>query len=134
MICSMTTSVIGIGKRPLSWVCHLPVSSCPIWVLILFFSRLYADEKIWDVVPMHNNQILAFQSFQATIPVELVAQWSAAVELWEKDSNTPNPFKVEKRYKEKCFQLLPHDDVASTVSNSEHLVWMKLMEEVEERE
>jgi len=53
-------------------------------------------KKIQDAVPMRNDQILAFQSFQATIPVELVAQWSAAVELWEKDSNAPNPFKAEK--------------------------------------
>jgi hypothetical protein len=74
-------------------------------------------KKIQDAVPMRNDQILAFQSFQATIPVELVAQWSAAVELWEKDSNAFNPFKAEKQCKEKCFQLLPHDDMASTVSN-----------------
>jgi len=74
-------------------------------------------KKIQDAVPMRNDQILAFQSFQATIPDELVAQWSAAMELWEKDSNAPNPFKVEKRCKEKFFLLLPHDDVASTTSN-----------------
>lgn len=71
-------------------------------------------KKIQDAVPMRNDQILAFQSFQATIPVELVAQWSAAVELWENDSNAPNPFKAEKRCKEKFFLLLPYDDVAST--------------------
>lgn len=57
-------------------------------------------KRIRDAVPMRNDQILAFQSFQATIPAELVAQWSAAVELWEKDSNAPNPFKAEKRCKE----------------------------------
>ena len=48
---------------------------------------------------MRNDQILAFQSFEATVPAELVAEWRAAVELWERDSNAPNPFKVEKRGK-----------------------------------
>ena len=60
-------------------------------------------KKIQDAVPMRNDQILTFQSFQATIPDELVSQWSAAVELWEKDSNALNPFKAEKRCKEKFF-------------------------------
>ena len=57
-------------------------------------------KKIQDAVPMCNDQILAFQSFEQTIPVELVAQWHTAVELWEKDSNAPNPFKTEKRCKD----------------------------------
>jgi hypothetical protein len=48
---------------------------------------------------MRNDQILAFQDFEATIPTELVAQWRAAVELWETDPKAPNPFKVEKRSK-----------------------------------
>ena len=48
---------------------------------------------------MRNDQILAFQAFEETIPEELVAQWRAAVELWENNSNAPNPFKVEKRRK-----------------------------------
>jgi hypothetical protein len=53
-------------------------------------------KKIQDVAPMWNEKILEFQGFEATIPVELVAQWCAAVELWEKDSTAPNPFKAEK--------------------------------------
>jgi hypothetical protein len=57
-------------------------------------------KKIRDAAPMHSDQILAFQSFEETIPVELVAQWRTAVELWEKDSNAPNPFKTEKRCKD----------------------------------
>ena len=56
-------------------------------------------KKIQDAAPMRNDQILAFQSFEATVPVELVAEWRTAVELWERDSNVPNPFKVEKRGK-----------------------------------
>ena len=56
-------------------------------------------KKIQDAVPMRNEQILAFHDFEATISVELVAQWRAAVELWEDDPNAPNPFKMEKRRK-----------------------------------
>jgi len=60
-------------------------------------------KKIQDAVPMRNKQILAFQDYEATIPVELVAQWRQAVELWEEDSSAPNPFKAEKR----CSESLP---------------------------
>ena len=56
-------------------------------------------KKIREAAPMRNDQFLAFRSFEETIPVELVAQWRVAVELWEKDSNAPNPFKTEKRCK-----------------------------------
>jgi hypothetical protein len=56
-------------------------------------------KKIQDAAPMRNEKILEFQGFEATIPVELVAQWRATVELWEKDSTAPNPFKAEKRRK-----------------------------------
>lgn len=56
-------------------------------------------KKIQDAVPMRNDQIIAFQDFEATISDELVTQWRAAVELWEEDPNAPNPFKVEKRRK-----------------------------------
>jgi len=56
-------------------------------------------KKIQDAVPMRNDQILAFQDFEATLSNELVTQWRAAVELWEDDPNAPNPFKVEKQCK-----------------------------------
>ena len=56
-------------------------------------------KKIQDAAPMRNEQILVFQSFEATIPAEMVAEWRAVVELGERDSNAPNPFKAEKRHK-----------------------------------
>ena len=62
-------------------------------------------KRIRDAAPMRNDQIFAFQSFEETIAVELVAQWRTAVELWEKDSNAPNPFKTEKCCKDDCFRL-----------------------------
>jgi len=74
-------------------------------------------KKIQDVVPMRNDQILAFQSFEATIPLELVAKWRAAVELWESDSNAPNPFKVEKRRKQ-CSPLNARNVNADVAFNS----------------
>ena len=45
---------------------------------------------------MRNKLIIAFQDFEVTILVELVSQWCQAVELWEENSNAPNPFKAEK--------------------------------------
>lgn len=53
-------------------------------------------KKIQDAVPMRNDQILAFEDFEATIPADVVAQWHQAVELWEANSSVPNPFKAEK--------------------------------------
>jgi hypothetical protein len=60
-------------------------------------------KKIQDAAPMRNDQIMAFQSFEATIPAELVTQWLTAVELWEKDPKAPNPFRAKKRCKEHLF-------------------------------
>jgi hypothetical protein len=68
-------------------------------------------KKIRDVVPMRNDPILAFQSFEAMIPFELVSQWRAAVELWEKDSNSPNPFEAEKRRKNGLPLSIPDNDL-----------------------
>ena len=81
---------------------------------------------------MHNNQFLAFRSFEETIPVKLVAQWHATVELWEKDSNAPNPFKTEKRCKGNFLSVFFL--ITCHLGISEHLVQMKLAEEVEERD
>ena len=56
-------------------------------------------KKIQDAAPMRNEQFLAFQGFEATIPAELVAPWRSAITLWEKDPSAPNPFQAEKRRK-----------------------------------
>jgi hypothetical protein len=66
---------------------------------------------------MRNDQILAFQSFEATIPGDLVAEWRAAVELWESHSNAPNPFKVEKQRKQ-CSPLNARNVNADVALNS----------------
>jgi hypothetical protein len=79
---------------------------------------------------MWNEQFLAFQGFEATVPVELVAPWHMAVELWEKDSTAPNPFKVEKRHKPFIFPMFSLADVAFKVV-LEQLVRLQLTQEVE---
>ena len=79
---------------------------------------------------MRNEQFLEFQGFEATVPVELVAQWRVAVELWERDSTAPNPFKVEKRCKPFVFPPFSLADVAFEVV-SEQLVRLQLAQEVE---
>jgi hypothetical protein len=70
-------------------------------------------KKIREAAPMRNDQMLAFKSFEETIPVELVVEWRTAVELWEKDSNAPNPFKTEKRCKHNLFRRFLFDNLAS---------------------
>ena len=87
-------------------------------------------KKIQDAAPMRNELFLAFQDFEATVPVKLVAQWRMAVELWEKDSTAPNPFKVEKRRKPFVFPTFFLADVAFKVV-SEQLVRLQLAQEVE---
>lgn len=69
-------------------------------------------KKIQDAAPMWNELIIAFQDFEATISVELVSQWHQAVELWEENSNAPNPFKVEKQCNESLLSYFVYSDIA----------------------
>ena len=61
---------------------------------------------------MQNKLIIAFQDFELTILVELVSQWCQAVELWEENSNVPNPFKAEKQCNESLLSYFVYSDVA----------------------
>jgi hypothetical protein len=54
-------------------------------------------KKIQDAVPTRNDHIVALKELESTISPESLAQWRTAVELWERDSNAPNPFKAERR-------------------------------------
>jgi hypothetical protein len=87
-------------------------------------------KKIQDAAPTRNEQILAFQGFEATISGELVAQWRVVVELWEQDPTAPNPFKVEKRCKNATISSLLMLTWHSIVV-SEQMVRLQLAQEVD---
>lgn len=69
-------------------------------------------KKIRDVAPCVTTRFWHSEGFEPMIPLELVSQWRAAVKLWEKDSNAPHPFKVEKQCKNSLPLSIPDNDVA----------------------
>ncbi|OBZ76107.1 hypothetical protein A0H81_03923 [Grifola frondosa] len=48
--------------------------------------------KIKDAIEERNEQMLAFQEFNAALPTEDTARWKKAIEYWETDIRKPNPF------------------------------------------
>ncbi|OBZ70058.1 hypothetical protein A0H81_09617 [Grifola frondosa] len=48
--------------------------------------------KIKEAGEERNEQMLAFQEFEAALPAKHVARWKKAVEIWEKDPTQCNPF------------------------------------------
>lgn len=43
-------------------------------------------------MPDRSELVWAYHEFSDSLPVESVAKWRAAVEAWEQDNNSPNPF------------------------------------------
>jgi hypothetical protein len=54
-------------------------------------------KKVRDAVPLRNDHIVALEELESTMLQDSLVQWRTAVELWEKDSNAPNPFKATRR-------------------------------------
>jgi len=54
-------------------------------------------KRVQDAVPMRNDHIVALEELESTMSQDSLVQWRTAVELWEKDSNAPNPFKATRR-------------------------------------
>ena len=52
-------------------------------------------KKIQDAISAQNDHIVALEELESTISPDSLMQWQIAVELWEQDSNVPNPFKAE---------------------------------------
>lgn len=50
-------------------------------------------KKIEDAGPMRNKFVLEHDEFSAGLDVKQVAEWSASIELWEKDASMPNPYQ-----------------------------------------
>lgn len=46
---------------------------------------------------MREEHLEAFKHFAATLPADLVAEWTAAVQAWELDSTKPNPFESDEK-------------------------------------
>jgi len=54
-------------------------------------------KKVRDAAPMRNDHIVALEELETTMSQDSLVEWRTAVELWEKDSNAPNPFKATRR-------------------------------------
>jgi len=53
-------------------------------------------KKIQDAIPARNDHIVTLEELESTISPDSLTWWRIAVELWEQDSNAPNPFKAER--------------------------------------
>lgn len=50
--------------------------------------------KMKTVTSAMHDHVIAHHEYQATIPPDSIARWTADVEAWEKDPSNPNPFEV----------------------------------------
>jgi hypothetical protein len=62
--------------------------------------------KVKEAVPTRDEHTLAFEEFNAALPVESTMEWTACVEAWERDSTKPNPFHA--KLARKLFVLIPY--------------------------
>jgi hypothetical protein len=62
--------------------------------------------KVKEAVPARDEHVLAFEEFNAALPVESTKEWAACVEAWERDSKKPNPFYTELA--SQSFILIPY--------------------------
>jgi hypothetical protein len=85
----MTTSGTGIGKRLSQWVRRL-VSLINLSSKLNLGMTLF--RKMRDAVPERNKQVAHYELFQLSFLSEQIAEWTAAVESWEKDQSSVNPF------------------------------------------
>lgn len=73
---------------------------------------------------------MALEELETTMSQDSLVEWRTAVELWEKDSNAPNPFKATRR----C-TYVGYDNirVANTLISAitEHLACLEISKEVE---
>ncbi|OJT08336.1 hypothetical protein TRAPUB_763 [Trametes pubescens] len=53
--------------------------------------------KIKKAVPERDAHTLAFEQYHSSLPAEATARWRSAVEAWEADNKSPNPFLVQRK-------------------------------------
>jgi len=89
-------------------------------------------KKVQDAVPMRNDHIAALEEFESTMSPDSLVQWRMAVELWEKDSSAPNPFKATRRSTYFGNGSICISNVYSAIT--EHAAHLVISKEVEETE
>ncbi|KZS99363.1 uncharacterized protein LAESUDRAFT_765630 [Laetiporus sulphureus 93-53] len=50
--------------------------------------------KVKNVIDECSTHVTAFKEFITALPTASIEQWTKAVETWEKDRSSPNPYKV----------------------------------------
>ena len=90
-------------------------------------------KKIQDAIPARNDHIVALEELESTISPDSLMQWQIAVELWEQDSNVPNPFKAEWQ-SVCCPDMIYINSNGSSLEITEHAACLKISKEVEATE
>lgn len=90
-------------------------------------------KKIRDAVPTRNDHIIALEELESTISPDSLTQWRTAVELWERDSSAPNPFKAERRSAYYPAVIYINSN-GSILAITEHAARLEISKEVEATE
>jgi len=87
-------------------------------------------KKMQDAVPMRNDHIAALEELETTMSQDSLVEWRMAIELWEKDSNAPNPFKATRR---STYSEYVNLCIANTLISAitEHAARLEISKEVE---
>ncbi|KAF9466857.1 hypothetical protein BDZ94DRAFT_1157101, partial [Collybia nuda] len=73
--------------------------------------------KIQEAVPARLEHEEVLEHFEASIPPEVIKEWTAVVENWERDASQPNPFKPTiKRTSEKSARLQLASEAAEEIN------------------
>ncbi|KAF8228024.1 hypothetical protein L208DRAFT_270288 [Tricholoma matsutake] len=51
--------------------------------------------KVKEAVPAWDEHLLAFEEFNAALPVVSTKEWTTCIEAWELDNTKPNPFHAK---------------------------------------
>jgi hypothetical protein len=90
-------------------------------------------KKVREAVPTRDDHIVALDELESTIAPDNLTQWRIAVELWERDSNAPNPFKAERR-SACCLGMIYINSNSSSSAITEHAARLEISKEVEATE
>ena len=67
---------------------------CNIGAILILLLGVIFHRKILDAVREMAVHTIGHQELEQTLHEDSIAEWMAAIELWEADTSLPNPFEV----------------------------------------
>lgn len=79
--------ITRIGRYTIHFI--VPLSHCFLAQSLL--------TRVKNAINEHSIHVAAFKEFSAALPAASVAQWTQAVEAWENDRSSLNPYEVTRK-------------------------------------